>query len=63
MGFMQALQPGAHPEYFSVSQCFHRSQDFILEQKKRSFLAKHKITLVSKKKRECFESVLIPAEH
>lgn len=42
--FMQALKPGAHLEYFNVSQCFHRSQDcrptFSWRRKKMIFFCK-----------------------
>lgn len=57
--FMQALKPGAHPQYFNVSQCFHRSQDgrptFSKLGKKLAFLAKLKITLVSKKRKNALK--------
>lgn len=61
--FMQALKPGAHLEYFNVSQCFHRSQDcrptFSWRRKKKDhFWQSSRSHLSPKKNKECFESVL-----
>lgn len=60
--FMQALKPGAHPHYFNVSQCFHRSQDgrptFSKRRKKIIIFGKAQDHTCLQKKKECFESVL-----
>lgn len=56
------LKPGAHLEYFNVSQCFHRSQDcratFSERRKNDNFWQSSRSHLSPKVKKERTESVL-----